>query len=348
MRQLDRKLVRDLWQMKGQSLAICLVIASGVATFVMSLSTLGSLELSQETYYDRYRFANVFSTVKRAPETQRDRIAAIPGVARLQTRIVQDVSIDVPGLAEPAIARLISVPDRGRPELNELFLRNGRYLSPEPKGEILVNEAFAIVHSLQLGDTIPAILNGRRQNLTVVGVVLSPEYILTMHEGDPLPDQTRFGVFWMRERELAAAFDMDGAFNNITLQLMRGASEAEVVQRLDTLTEPYGGVGAYGRHDHLSHRFVTDEIRSLRGMGLIAPIIFLSVAAFLLNMVLARLIGTQREQIAALKAFGYTHFDVGWHYLKFVLVIATGGMVAGTLLSVTTRGREMTPGSGRR
>lgn len=332
MKQIDRKLLRDLWQLKGQSLAISLVIASGVATFVMSLSTLTSLELSQETYYDRYRFAHVFARLKRAPETLKDRIVEIPGVARVQTRIVEDVSIDVPGLVEPAIGRLISVPDRGRPALNDLHLRSGRYLDPDPKGEILVGEAFAEAHGLTTGDSLRAILNGRRQDLTIVGIVLSPEYVLQIREGDLLPDQKRFGVFWMRERELAAAFDMDGAFNSITLQLMRGAPEEEVIQRLDDLTERYGGVGAYGRHDHLSHRFLEDEIKSLRGTGLIAPIIFLGVASFLLNVVIARLVGTQREQIAALKAFGYTKWEVGAHYLKLVLLISVSGVIVGTLL----------------
>jgi len=332
MRQLDRKLMRDLWQMKGQAVAICLVIASGVATFVMSLSTLTSLELSQDTYYDRYRFGHVFAALKRAPETLESRIEAIPGVARAQTRIVQDVSIDVTGMAEPATGRLISVPDRGRPVLNDLHLREGRYLDPHPRREILVNEVFALAHALQPGDQLRAILNGRREELTIVGIVLSPEYVLQIKGGDILPDQKGFGVFWMRERELAAAFDMDGAFNNVSLQLMRGASEKDVIDRLDDLIERYGGVGAHGRHDQLSHRFLEDEIRSLQGMGLIAPIIFLGVAAFLLNMVLARLVGTQREQIAALKAFGYSKPEVGAHYLKFVLLISLAGVALGILL----------------
>ena len=49
MTALNRKLRRDLWQMKTQVLAICLVMASGIAVFVMALSTLQSLAATKET-----------------------------------------------------------------------------------------------------------------------------------------------------------------------------------------------------------------------------------------------------------------------------------------------------------
>ena len=328
---LDRKMLRDLWQIKGQAVAITMVIACGVATFVMSLSTLSSLHETRSTYYDRYRFAHVFAHLKRAPETLVSRLAEIPGVAQVQARIVMDVTLDVEGLPEPAVGRLISIPDRPSSGLNDIYLRRGRYIDPQRSGEVLVGELFALAHQLQLGDRVTAIINGKKQQLTVVGVALSPEYVLQIKPGELLPDDKRFGIFWMGHTQLAAAFDMDGAFNDVTLSLMLGATEEEVIRRTDQLTASYGGVGAYGRDEQLSHRYLSDEIRQLRGMGRVAPTIFLSVAAFLLNVVLSRLIKTQREQIAALKAFGYANWEVGLHYLKLVLAIVVLGTTAGTL-----------------
>lgn len=331
MRALDRKLVRDVLQMKGQTLAISLVIAAGVATFVMSLSMLESLERSRDTYYDRYRFAEVFANMKRAPRTLEARIAEIPGVARVQTRVVVDVTLDVEGLDEPAVGRIISVPGTARPVLNDVYLRSGRYIEPGRPGEVLVTEAFAEAHGLREGDTVRAIINARRELLKIVGIVLSPEYVLQVRAGELLPDPTRFGVFWMDYDQLAPAYDMDGAFNDVTLALMRGASEAEVIRRLDDLTARYGGAGAYGREDQLSNRFLSDEMQQLRGMAMVAPTIFLAVAAFLLNVVLSRLISTQREQIAAIKAFGYTKWEVGLHYFKLTLAIVAVGDVLGII-----------------
>ena len=330
IRALDRKLLRDVWEMKGQTLAICAVIACGVATFVMSLTTIGSLTTTQSTYYERYHFADVFSHLKRAPQALAARIGEIPGVAAVQARIVADVTLDVPGMTEPATGRLISLPDRGEPILNRLHLRQGRMPEPGRPGEAVASEAFVLAHGLQPGARLAAVLNGRRQQLTLVGVVLSPEYVFQIRPGDLVPDEKRFGVFWVRQADLAAAFNMTGAFNDVSLALTPGASEADVLLRLNRLTAPYGGDGAYGRYEQVSNRYLSDEIKQLKATGMIGPIIFLSVAAFLLNVVLSRLITTQREQIAALKAFGYSHLEVGLHYLKLVLVIVVVGVGAGS------------------
>jgi putative ABC transport system permease protein len=330
MNALDRKLLRDLWLMRGQALAICAVMACGVATFVMSLSLLWSLESAQEGYYERYHFAHVFAHLKRAPRTLLERLAEIPGIARAEARLVEDVTLDLPSMPEPTVGRLISLPEYGEPAMNGLYLRRGRRLGPGRTGEVLVSEPFAEAHGLNPGDRLIVILNGRRQRLRVVGVVLSPEYIYQIRPGDVLPDDRRFGVLWMNETDLAAAFDMQGAFNELSLRLMPGTSEDEVMRSVDRLTADYGGLGAYPRADQTSHAFVESKLRQLRSMAVVTPILFLSVAAFLLNIVMTRLIGTQREQIATLKAFGYGRIEIGWHYLKMVLVLVVVGAVAGT------------------
>ena len=214
-----------------------------------------------------------------------------------------------------------------------MILRRGRMVDPEREDEVVASEAFAVANQLGPGDHITAIINGRRRELEIVGVGLSPEYLIQIRGGSLLPDDRRFGVFWMSNRQLAAALNMEGAFNDVTLALMRGASEPEIIRRLDELTERYGGIGAYGRSDQLSHQYISDEIRQLSSMGLMAPSIFLSVAAFLLNVVFSRLMSTQREQIAAIKAFGYSRREVGWHYLKMVgVLLVIIGAVAGSAL----------------
>lgn len=317
--------------MWGQALAIGLVIGSGVAVFVMALGTLTFLRNTQDTYYDRFRFAHVFASLKRAPDALEERIRRLPGVASVETRVVQSVTLDIPGLDEPAVGRMVSIPDRRRASLNELYLRSGRYIEPERANEVLVSEAFATANELGLGDRIHAILNGRLQELTIVGIALSPEYVFPIRPGDIVPDDRRFGIIWMGDTVMEAAFDMTGAFNDVVIRLMHGAKEQEVIARLDQLLEPYGGVGGYGRDEQISARFLSDEIKQLRAMGLVAPSIFQGVAAFLLNVVLTRLVSTQREQIAALKAFGYSNREIGIHYLKFAVLIVGFGCVVGVL-----------------
>ena len=330
MRALDHKLLRDLWKIRGQAFAISLVIGAGVAMWITYLSAFDSLRLTQSAYYDRYRFADVFAGLKRAPWRLRDQIAEIPGVAAVETRVVVDVTLDVEGLAEPATGRLISIPARQRAMLNDVVIRTGRYLNANRPDEVLASEAFANAHSLGPGDSVTALINGRRRALEIVGLALSPEYVYTIRRGEMIPDDTRFGIFWMDRRALAAAFDMEGGFNDVTLTLLPGAAEPEVIARLDHLLEPYGGLGAIPRALQLSHWSVDNEMAGLQGLGRILPLIFLVIAAFLLNVVLTRTVSVQREQIAALKALGYTTTAIAGHYTKWALAIGVTGAVIGT------------------
>lgn len=329
MSALHAKLLRDLVHLRGQVLAITIVLTCGIATYVTMRSSYRSLELAQSTYYSRYRFADVFSHVKRAPEEAAAAIAAIPGVAAVQTRVVMDVTLDVPGLEEPATGRLVSIPERRAPMLNDLFLREGRYIEPGQRGEVIASEAFAAANRLSVGDSLEAVLNGRWERLRIVGIGLSPEYIYEIRPSEVFPDNRRFGVLWMSRDVLGPAFNMKNAFNDVALSLSHGAQEAEVISRLDHLLDRYGSLGAYGRADQISYRFLTDELGELRAYGIILPTVFLSIVAFLLNVLLSRLVTTQRGQIAVLKAFGYTHREIATHYLELSLVAVLLGSLAG-------------------
>jgi putative ABC transport system permease protein len=331
---LDRKLVRDLWHLRGQLAAVAVVVACGIAVVITTRTSYSSLLESRTAYYRDYRFADVFVSLKRAPEALRVKLAALPGVAAVDTRIVAAVTLDVPGLAEPATGRLVSVPERRRPILNDLHLRRGRWLEPGRREEVIISEAFANANHLAVGGTLGAVLNGRWQRLRIVGIAISPEYIYEIGEGGLFPDNRRFGVLWISRLSLASAFDMVGAFNDAVVQLNPGATSPDVIARLDVFLKPYGGLGAYDRRDQVSARFINDEIAQNRVSGTAIPAVFLGVAAFLLNVVLARLVNLEREQIGTLKAFGYANWMVGWHYLKLALVALLAGAVAGILAGV--------------
>lgn len=334
MRAIDRKLWRDLWHMRGQAVAIALVVMCGVGTYVMFLSTLGALRATQDDYYREYRFAEVFATLKRAPDSLRARLAAIPGVERAETRVVEAVRLDMPDFAEPVSARMVSLADDAPHGLNGLHLRAGRLPLPGRADEVVVSTPFAKAHKLHPGDRFHAILNGRRQALTVVGTALSPEFVQQLRPGSAFPDPKRYGVMWMGRKALGQAYDLHGAFNDLALSLRPGADAQDVIDRVDALITPFGGLGAYARKDQLSHRFLTQELDQLGTLATLFPTMFMGVAAFLLNVVISRLVTMQREQVATLKAFGYGNGAVTAHYLKLVAVIAGGGVLGGTALGV--------------
>lgn len=326
---LNRKLFRDLSRMKGQAIAVALVMACGLAMLTMSRSLIRSLDSTRAEYYEANRFADVFAYLKRAPNSVADRAREIPGVAGVQPGLDVSVTLDIAGLDEPASGQVRSLPDRGEPDLNRLFLRAGSWLTPGSRGQVLVGEAFANANQLRPGDRVTMLLNGRRQEFRVAGIVLSPEFIFESRPGAALPDNRTYGIFWMPYEEVAKAFDLFGAFNSLALRLAPGASERAVIAAVDRLLEPYGGRGAYGRADHPSHIRVSDEIRVLETLSIGFPLVFLSVAAFMVNAVLSRLLNLQREQIAILKAFGFANRDIVWHYLKFAFAIVAVGLVIG-------------------
>jgi putative ABC transport system permease protein len=329
LRALDRKLARDLWDMRGQSLAIASVIAVAVTMFVMYLSNFDSLQRTRAAYYDGARLADVFATLKRAPASLESRIAAVPGVEAVATRVVADVTLDVPGVARPATGRLISVPDRGRPTLNDVYVRRGRWIDPTRPDEVLASELFCEAHGFNPGDRVAAIVNGRRRWLTIVGIALSPEYVYAIRPGEMFSDKKQFGIFWMSRRALASAFDMEGGFNDVSIATAAGASTDDVIADLDRLLEPYGGRGAIRQALQPSAWTLDNELRQLESFGFIIPIFFFAVAAFVLNVALSRAMALQRGQIAALKALGYSNRELAWHYIKWALVIAAGGALAG-------------------
>ncbi len=335
MKALDRKLLRDLLHMKGQVITISLVVACGIASFVTYRSTWISLTQSRAAYYDRYRFADVFAQLKRAPLSVKGRLEQTPGVARVHTRIVRYVRIFVDGLPEPATGQLVSVPIRGPVPLNDLRVTQGRMVDSIRDDEVVLGEPFAKAHGLIPGDTLSVIINGAWQKLTIVGLATSPEFVFSVAPQSIISDDRRFTPLWMSRSAVGPAFDMEGAFNDVLVDLYPGTQEAPVFDAIDRELEVYGGLGAYGRRHHPSDAMLSGELQQVEAMVLFAPLVFLGVAAFLLNVVLSRLVFMQRPEIATLKAVGYSNRRIAIHYLEFVVLVVLIG--AGVGIAVGAR-----------
>ena len=328
---LNTKLHRELWHLRGQVLAIALVIGGGVAVCLMSLVNYFSMQATRADYYAREQFADVFVNLKRAPLQVVPSLRQLPGVARLEPRIEAYANLELTGFNEPVSAQILSLPDHGQPSVNRLFIRQGRLPDPRRSNEVALVGGFAEAHHLKLDDSFGAIINGRRQTLRVVGIVESPEFVYVIPPGAMLPDYQRFGILWMPHKALAAAMDMEGAFNSLVIRTSPQASVKTLIARLDARLAKYGSTGAYSRDDQFSHRFLSDELNQLKIMATLFPVIFMSVAMFLLNVVISRLISTQRDIIAILKAFGYSNAAIGWHFTKLVMIISGIGLVLGAV-----------------
>lgn len=340
MSPLTKKLGRDLWRIKGQAIAIGLVIAVGVLMQVMMTGLVASLEETRRAYYERYRLADVFAPVSRAPLRLADELRLIPGVSAVETRVKGSALIDLDGESLPIQAQVLSLPEYRDPELNAIFLTDGRKLDGNRTGETIVLRSFAVAQDLSPGDTLEVTMNGFRRDLKVVGFAQSPEFLHTAAPGEMISEDGRFAVLWVSQSTLEAAFDMDGAFNEAIMSLARGVDSAPVMAAADRLLDRYGGLGAYDLGDLSSNRFVTEEINGLRTSSTSVPPVFMAVAAFLLYIVISRMVQAEREEIGLMKAFGYSNGEVGLHYFQLIMVIAVGGALAGCLMGIAA-GRAM-------
>jgi putative ABC transport system permease protein len=330
VKAIDRKLVRDLGRVRGQVLTVALVVACGIASYVTLQSTWSSLESSKVTYYVRYRFGDVFAHLKRAPESVGRELEAIPGVAEVYTRLTENITLPLASQAQPPLAQVVSLPPVGQPPLGRLFLQAGRMVEPGRPDEAVLLTKFAERARLAPGDTLPAVINGGLHRLLIVGLATSPEVVYPMPPGGSAGvDDQRFAVLWMDRGAIAPAFQMEGAFNDLVLRMEPGASEKAVLREVDRVLDRYGGFAAVGRSRQPSNDILEEEMGQLRIWATIVPLIFLSVSAFLVNVVLSRLVQLQRPEIAALKALGYRDREIGLHYLELVTIIVLLGAVLG-------------------
>ena len=335
MQALDKKLLRDFWRLWAQSLAIAMVLACGVMILVIAIGVERSLSETQSTFYERNRFADIFASATRAPNDLKREIEQISGVSIVETRITQFAILDLEGLDEPAAARLVSLPPMGEPLLNIPSLASGRMPDPQFSNEVVVNETFAIANEFVAGSRFYATLNGQKRLLTITGTVLSPEFIYLIGPGAVMPDDRRFGVVWMGYDALASAFDLGGAFNDVSLRLTRDANQQMIIDELEKLLAPYGGTGPYDRSMQTSHMFLDSELTQLKAMGKSVPPLFFVISAFLVNMVLGRLIALEREQIGLFKAVGYSNAAISWHYIKLAMAIGLFGVIIGWVAGIS-------------
>ena len=331
---LDRKLLRDLSRIKGQAIAIGFVIALGVLMLVMMQGLVNTLDETRKAYYEQYRLADVFAPVVRSPERVLQTLAKIPGVKAIEGRVVGDALINLPDVSIPLRAQAVSLPDFYTPRINNIYLVSGRMINSQNADEILLLKGFADARNLTLGDTLFATMNGAQRRFNIVGLAESPEFLYTTAPGEMVPDAGRFAIIWMSNTALSAAYDMDGAFNEALISLEPSARLPEVISAVDLILDSYGGLGSYGLIDQSSNRFISEEISGLRASAKGVPPVFMTVAAFLLYIVVSRIVQSEREQIGLLKAFGYSSVEVGIHYLKLVLIIAIGGAITGSIMGV--------------
>ncbi len=329
MSALSRKLGRDLRRLVAPAISIAVLVGAGLGSYVAAEASASSLEASRTAFYADAELADVFVRVSRAPRAVVERVRAIAGVARAIDRVRHEARLTMPGTREPVSAELVSLPEPGEPPLDRWEVFAGRWPGAEERDAVVVSALFADEWKLAVGGRLDAVIDGHRASLEIVGIGVSPEFLWAAAPRTGMPDPRHFGVLAMARRPLARAAGFEGACNDLVATVQPGADLDAVLAAVDATLAPYGGLGSIGRRDQFSARLIEQKIAQVRGLSRSLPAVFLGVAAFLLNVLLARLVGTQREQIATMKALGVRTRELAAHYLSLAAIICTAGVALG-------------------
>jgi putative ABC transport system permease protein len=328
---LDRKLLRDLRHSGGLLLAITSIMAVGVACYVALGFAYRNLSRAQRQYYADCRMADFSLEVKKVPVSELAAIGKLPGVVDVRPRIQFFATVDLERSVEPINGIVLSLPDRQEATINDVLLRRGGYFTDRRDNEVIVNEKFAHYHGLTPGQWIHIILNNRRQELFIVGTAMSSEFTYLVGPGSIMPDPEHLGVFYLKHSFAEEVFDFDGACNQVLGRLAANLRDhpEEVLERAEILLDSFGVFTSVPLKDQPSNRFLSNEIQGLHAFGVIDPIIFLSVAALVLNVLMTRLTEQQRVVVGTLKALGYLDRQLFVHFLKFGLAVGVAGGILG-------------------
>jgi putative ABC transport system permease protein len=331
MKKLNVRLVRLLKESRGQFIAVAMVIILGLGIFVAMSTAALNLRSSLNLYYDDYHVADIFSQVTELPENKLNDLRDIPGITSVQGRVVNDAPLRVSDPAEKVRVRIIGATPSD-PEINQLFARDG-VATVYKQTDVLVIDTFARERGIEIGDIITPHIMGRDYQLTVRGIVSSPEYIYLMeNEQTMLPDYKKFGILFTTEAFAQEAFAMGQTYNEAVFKVSAGVDLDEVKDEVEDVLEPYGVQSLYLLEDQISNRMVQEEIKGVEQSSTVIPMVFLGVAAAIMGVMINRLVKGDRITIGILKSMGYRNIDMVKHYTALAVFVGLIGGVAGVLM----------------
>ncbi len=337
MTTLTRKTLRDLRRSWAQTLALTVIIAVGITTFVASIGAYRDLRTSYHETYDRLHFADVTFRVQAAPATVVNDIAQVEGVTAASGRLIVDTGFQLPD-GEPIRSRLIGLPASARPAVNDILILEGRYLQPNDQAVAVVESHFADFYDIHSGDTVTPMFDGEKRPLKVVGVAVSPEYlIVTPSRQEFLPSARTFAVLFVPLPWLQDLVDAADTVNDIGILVDPAADRDAVIARVREVLRPYTVVSVTPQEKQPSNEALHLDLEGFREIAYMMPGLIFVVAALSVYIMLSRLVHSQQGQIGVMKAMGYDNRAVLLHYLAFGLLIGLLGALLGVALGLPSQ-----------
>ncbi len=328
---LFRKMIRDIRENRGAYLACMVIITLGLMIFTAFSTMAGTLQTSQQSFYEGQNFADGFAQVQAIPKDEISKLEDVEGIKEIQGRLVKEVMVYAPESKENIYLRLVSVENDAQNPINEPLLKTGFPLEDNLLN-IWVDNQFFEANNYSLNDEIEVIASGRKHKLSISGVASSPEFVYALRTGaDLFPTPETFGIAFMPLTSMEKLFPDQKAYNDIVFTLRPGADFEKVKTELEIKLKPYGLESLISRDEQTSHLLLSEELKGLVSMSKIMPIVFLTIAAVIMYITLKRLIEQQRIQIGILKAEGYTTQEIMLHYMSYAVIIGLVGGILGVI-----------------
>ncbi len=327
---LDCKLRRDLYAAKARLLGVVVIIAIGVAVFLLYQTVYLNLERSRLRSYAACRMADFWVNIQKVPHAEVERLTDVAGISEVRPCITQHLIIDLPGVERPLTGTLVSLPSDPQPVINQVVLRSGSYFTGLRRNEVIVSDRFARAQKLRPGDRLYILLNNRRQELVMVGTAVSSEYAFPAAPGNQVPDKEGYAILYVSEEFAEEALDLEGAANQIVGLLAPEYKERPepVLQEIERRLASFGAATTTPLERQSSHVAVATAIHVYRVLSILAPAVFLSAAVMILDILMQRMSEQQRTIVGTLKSLGYRDSDLVLHFLKFGVFV---GLIGGTL-----------------
>ncbi len=331
-RMLFRKTARDMKSTWPQSLALAIIVALGIAGLVSMDGAYRNLSTSYNYAYKTLHFADVTFSVQAAPSAVVKKVAHLDGVSAVTGRLIIDTGYDLPS-GEPIRARFIGLPTDSQPEVDSLYIREGRYLQAGDKDAVVLESHFAKFYGLHPGDEVTPIVNGKRVAMKIVGVASSPEYlIVSRSKQDVMPSSRTFAVLFAPLPQVQKTFGMGGQVNDIAILLKSDAGREKVIEKAHSVLQPYSITAITPKKHQPSNEALGLDLEGFKETAYLIPALMFFVAAMAVYIMLSRIVRAQQPQIGLMKALGYGDGAVMFHYLVYALTVGTVGSVLGILM----------------
>ncbi len=327
---LLKKAIRSMLRNKKAYLSCIVLMATGIMMYVSMNTSMDVMEKSKEDYYESYRIADGFATVRSIPKSQLAEIESIEGIKKVNGRLVNEYDVYTEDENKDLVLKIISTEIGDEYRLNDYKASN----SLESSDEILIGESFFQGNDYKIGDKISFVINNRLVDFNVSGTVLSPEYVFIMKSAsDFITDTTKYNIGFIEEEIYMKIIGSQGAYNDLAFLLEEGYTYEDVESQLKFALEKYGLMYLYPKKDHLSYSMLETELKSNKSTASSIPVVFVSMASIMLYLMLKRIIEQDREQIGMMKAFGYNNSSILLHYIFYGFTTGFLGGFIGILIS---------------